>query len=59
MFSAAIVDLKKPNKTTNKQNQPNKKAITKKPLQNPSPRAVPAVTVSAEKYWDHVHGSVS
>lgn len=51
MFSAAIVNLKKTrqNKKTNKQNQPNRKAITKKPLQNPSPRAVPAVTVSAKK----------
>lgn len=48
ILSATTIDIKKKQKT-------------KKTLQNPAPRAVApaAVTVSAEKYWDHVHGSDS
>lgn len=49
MFSAAVVDFQKEEK----------KAITKKPFQNPSWRAVSAVTLSAEKYWGHIHCSDS
>lgn len=52
LFSAAIVSIQK------KEKKPQPKNLFK-PFQNPSQRAVPALTVSAEKYWDHVSGSDS